>query len=241
MPVKDLRMAGSEKAAKKVIMTEVVETVVTETVEVVIGVAQDIHNAAVADRNTLIAELGTTPGDIPAAVTKIRAMTAHINDISAAIVAARFNADAPEARVAAINSLVSNLRDANSDLFFQGERIADALVKADNIDGYDDDELFVNQSRGDDYNNVLPAAESTPADGISVFASNLAIRDANGDVIGSIGTDATFLHTVDYDTLEQIVTDAFNEGYNSAWNDGYEAGYADGYRDGFRDGVDSVR
>ena len=242
MPVKDLRMAGSEKAAKKVIMTEVVDAVVIEAEAQLIGVAQTMHDAVVAERDRLIAALGTTPGDVSAAVAKIGALTDEIDDIKAALT--RFGpVETTTGRLQRITDIANDLRAANSDAFFAARRIANAIVTANNIDGYSDSDLFYYQDlRGDaNYDNALPAAESTPADGISIFHSDLAVRDANGDLIGSIGTDATFLATVDFDTLEQIVTDAFNEGYNSGWNDGYDSGYADGYRDGFRDGVNSAR
>ena len=215
-------------------------------------------------RDDLIAELGTGAGDVAAAIAEIQRMnseitdlsadvtrldgeiagyTDHINDIKAALT--RFGpVETNAGRLQRIADLVADLRSANSDLFFQAERIGDALVKAGNIDGYTDDELFLNQDlwQGDNYDNTVPttaAADNNSTLTIYNDGFGVRVRTADGDPVALISTFGTVESRITQVT--QAVEAAYDEGYAAGFSDGYDAGYADGYRDGFRDGVEEVR
>ena len=168
----------------------------------------------------------------------IRDSTAEINDIKAALT--RFGpVETPAGRLQRITDIVNDLRAANTDLFFQAERIGDALVKADNIDGYSDADLFVFQSRGSNYeaaadrDNTITATATNRIrgfgpnhnplfTGVSQYTTTATVNGVEIIGLSAIsGTDAIF----------EAVEDAFEKGYNRGYDDGYDDGYNDGYKD----------
>ena len=153
-----------------------------------------------------------------------------------------------EGRIQAINNLVANLRAANQDIFFQARDIADALVTARNVNGYSDADLFVYQSRGDNYVEIEDRDDQTTTATVTAFESGLGpnhnplftgvseyvVRTTvNGVDISAVGVSTN-------SAIERAIEQAFEAGYTDGWSDGYDAGYNDGYRDGFQDGVNEA-
>ena len=246
MPVKDLRMAGSKDKAVKVITNKVVDTVV-------VGVAQDTHDAAVAERDRMIAALTNTNSmqaeEIATQLAGIAALNDHINDIKAALT--RFGpVETPEGRLQRITDLVNDLRAANSDLFFAARDIADALVTAGNIDGYSDDELFVYQTRGSNYEAIEDRDDVINANSEDVTNVTVGNLRGSGNLFDGYTYELTLTVGDTVVTLTDAVSEqgvwrkavekAFDEGYKAGFNDGYDRGYNRGYKDGFRDGVESI-
>ena len=260
-------------------ITETVEVpgptvTVTETVEVPVEVIREVIVDRIVEvttgRDQLIAELGTTTGDVAAAVAEIQHMTAEITRLNGEVTTLntaitaytdeiedikdaldRFGpVETAAGRLQRINDIVADLRAANADLFFQAEAIADAVVKAGNINGYSDADLFVFQSRGDNYveiedrDDVVNAA-SEDVDNVTVQGQaryNSFTSQYETTNISINGISLSFVSTESWsDVIEQAVEHAYDEGYRNGFDDGYDTGYADGYRDGFTDGVNEVR
>ena len=210
-----------------------IDTITTERDQLVIDLAT--ATAAVTTANDRIT---TLTADIATLTTNAQDNIDHIEDIKAAL--SRFGpVETPEGRLQRITDIVNDLRAANSDLFFAARDIANAIVVAGNINGYNDADLFYYQDlRGDpNYNNVAPANTSTTDAADAGFTTRLdwggAVVRLNGDLVSSINPS-------NFAGLDYVIEQVWDEGYKAGYDDGYDAGYADGYRDGFSDGVNEV-
>ena len=234
MRTQDLVNAGSKNAAKDVFMEKVKDEVMKDYQDRVVGVAQEVHDAIVADRDRLIGELTTATADAAAKAAEIVTLATDANKVRDALVAARRAAETTEEAVASINALRTELSDARFVNANRDRLIAAAQRKAVAIAGYSDAELFQNQSRGVNYETTHAGIAAGQA------ANDLDAKLNQGFLAGQYRVEiiaGESFTIANLEGLDRALEQAFDEGYAAGFDDGYEAGYADGYRDGYADGA----
>ena len=247
MKVRNLQISGSERAAKEIVVNKVIDTMV-------VGVAQDVHDALVAERDQLVNDLGTANTDLADQIEAIGLLNADITAIYAAIEAGGLgSATTPAGAEARINDIVGTiaaLRTANTtyaiENFTYSTNLRNAMTKANNILGYSDSELFVNQSRGSNYeviedrDDVIQAGKDANNSTLNIYNDGIGarVRTADSTSVALISVYGTVENRIIQ--VRQAVEAAFDEGFEAGFNEGYDRGYNDGYRDGFRDGVNQA-
>ena len=213
--ITDLVNAGSKPKAIELVKTKVMNQIIIEYRDRIIGVTQDRYDTVVRERDRLLTEINNAP-NVTEALSTLSQMQTDIDElenIRRELESAGFTGEAFEE----IEDLVASYGRILRDLDTLSE-ISDAEIEA--IMGAIPTNITGNVNT--QVNNI------NQIDSIAViqFTLSKSINEQSGNA----------LHTVIGASLEDAVQKALEKAYDRGFNDGFDAGF----KAGFKAGVDSV-